>query len=83
MKLPTSNLKELTAIHLAIGYFLPKIKTFNFNFLAHFSNKKQVVSEAYCYRTLKHATINKLFNLGLDQAQINKVARFNYGVNIL
>jgi hypothetical protein len=29
-KTKTSNLKELTAIHLAIKHFFPKIKKFNF-----------------------------------------------------
>jgi hypothetical protein len=39
------------------------------------------INPRYGLYPLKHVTINKLFNLGLDQAQVNKVARFYYGTS--
>jgi hypothetical protein len=37
------------------------------------------ISSRYGPYSLKYATINKLFGLGLAQAQINKVAKYAYG----
>jgi hypothetical protein len=41
------------------------------------------INPSYELYSLKHAAINKLFNLGLGQSQVNKVVRFNNGFNTL